>query len=67
MTNEVQLKRANQVAAQLGMSRSTLYAKIARGEFPQGVLVGPATRVWRSDVIAEWINRHAPVKQGGAA
>ncbi len=35
-------------------SRSTLYAKIRAGEFPEPDHIGSAVR-WRSDRVAEWL------------
>lgn len=49
--------RASDVAAAAAISKPTLYRKIAAGELPQGELLGPGTRRWRSDVIAAWFEK----------
>jgi predicted DNA-binding transcriptional regulator AlpA len=36
---------------------TTLLRWIERGEFPAGVLLGPNTRAWSEQVIAEWLER----------
>jgi len=47
--------RAQDVANAAAISKPTLYRKVAAGELPQGELLGPGTRRWRSDVIAAWL------------
>ena len=37
------------------LSKSTLYAKIGRGEFPKPVHVGERVRGWPEHVIDAWI------------
>ncbi len=35
--------------------RSSIYAMIARGEFPPPVVIGPNKVAWRESAVAEWI------------
>jgi prophage regulatory protein len=37
-----------------GFHRSTLYRKIAAGEFPPPVQIGPRRVAWRETTIVEW-------------
>jgi prophage regulatory protein len=50
------LERLPAVLARTGLSRSTIYKKIADGEFPKPVLLGKRAVAWRSSVVSEWIN-----------
>ena len=43
-----------QVEARCQISRSEIYRRMDRGDFPPQVYVGRAAR-WRTDDIAEWI------------
>jgi len=47
--------RRKQVEARTGLSRSTIYLRIARGEFPAPVSLGVRAVGWRSDAIDNWI------------
>ena len=48
------LLRLGQVQELTGMSRSWLYAEIAKGRFPRPVKLGAAS-VWDSEAIEDWI------------
>lgn len=43
----------------LAISRSQLYALIARGKFPKGTRISEATVVWRESAIWEWVQKRA--------
>ncbi len=60
MTNQIRLYRAAEIAKLLSVSRSTFYSWIQYGKFLAGELIGPSTRIWRSNVVTEWINTHCP-------
>ena len=47
--------RRKQVEARVGLSRSTIYLRIARGEFPAPVSLGARAVGWPSNVIDGWI------------
>ena len=49
-----QLLTAEQVADLVGVARSTIYAWIRRGLFPEGATLGPKLRRWRRDDIENW-------------
>jgi len=48
--------RLNEVKALTGLSRSTIYAEIAKGKFPRQVkLTGARSVGWYESAITEWI------------
>lgn len=49
------LKRP-QVEARTGLSRSTIYAGMANGTFPQAVKLGPRAVGWREADISNWLD-----------
>lgn len=54
MTSE-KILRLPDVRARVGLSRSSIYAKIEAGEFPKGIALGPRARGWVESEISEWI------------
>ena len=38
----------------LGMATSTIYKKIANGDFPEGTLISKKMRVWTHEELIEW-------------
>ena len=71
MTAEVQrsqiiLKRT-QVQARTGVSRSGIYQKMADGEFPKSISLGPRAVGWLESSIDDWIQSRIELtsKQGG--
>lgn len=49
--------RRRQVEARVGLSRSTIYERIKRGEFPAPIRLGARSVGWPSDAIDDWVNR----------
>lgn len=48
--------RRNQVEARTGLSRSTIYARIAKGSFPRPIDLGGGRAVgWIESEINEWV------------
>lgn len=43
------------VQQRTGLSRSTIYARIALGDFPAPVSLGPRAVGWTNDSINQWI------------
>ncbi len=43
------------VMARTGLSRSTIYAKIAAGEFPEPINLGARAVGWLADEIEAWL------------
>lgn len=56
--------RRRQVEARTGLSRSTIYDKVSRGEFPKPVRLGERAVGWRADAIEQWLQTRPSV--GGA-
>lgn len=57
--------RLKQVKALTGLSRSSIYDRIKRGEFPPQVSIGPRAVAWTSGAIASWQARQ--IEQGSKA
>jgi len=49
--------RLPDVIIRTGLSRSTLYRKISRGEFPTQVLLGDRAVGWIEEEIIDWLNQ----------
>lgn len=49
------LLRRPEVEARTGLSRSTLYDWMKRGEFPQPVRLGTRLVAWRESDVTEWL------------
>ena len=47
--------RRTAVEEMTGLSRSTLYRMMDRGEFPRPARIGQRAVGWRQSVIAQWI------------
>ena len=55
MNNPEKIIRLQAVKARCGLSRSTLYNRIAAGEFPTPVSLGARSVGWVESEINEWI------------
>lgn len=60
------LLRLPDVEARTGLKKSTIYAAIRAGTFPQPVMVGARSVAWRAAEVDAWCERR-PTKDGGAA
>jgi prophage regulatory protein len=49
------LLRRPEVEARTGLSRSTLYDWMKKGDFPQPLKLGARLVAWRESDIAEWL------------
>lgn len=54
------LLRRPAVEARTGLSRSTVYEWMRRGEFPQPVRLGSRMVAWRESDIAAWLESREP-------
>ena len=52
--------RRPQVETCTGLSRSTLYAMMAEGEFPKPVCLGKRAVGWSEAAISEWLETRKP-------
>ncbi len=55
MDNPEKIIRLQAVKARCGLSRSTLYNRMAAGEFPCSVALGPRSVGWVESEINAWI------------
>ena len=54
--------RRPEVEALTGLSRSTIYELMDRGEFPRPVLIGRRAVAWRESDLAKWQAARAETK-----
>ncbi len=58
--------RRKQVSEQTGLSRSGIYEKVARGEFPRQIALGPRSVGWLETEVVEWLQGQIAKSRGGA-
>ena len=62
------LLRRPEVEAMTGLSRAGIYDKMAKGDFPRPMRLGPRAVAWRESDVQEWIeclNPADPPAPGG--
>jgi len=47
--------RMPDVCARTGLSRATIYARIAAGQFPRPVQLGPRAVGWKTSLVDSWL------------
>lgn len=50
------LLRITDVSTKTTLAKSTIWLKMAKGEFPKPTKLSPAINVWKESQIDEWIN-----------
>lgn len=55
-----QILRLPAVKARTGLSRSSIYAKVSHGQFPQPVALGSRAVGWHESDIESWISSRTP-------
>ena len=58
------LLRLPQVKSATGLSKSTIYARIAEGTFPKQIPIGPRLVVWVESDIQNWIAEQVAATRG---
>jgi prophage regulatory protein len=58
------LLRLRQVKETTGLSKSTIYARIAEGTFPKQIPLGPRLVVWVESDIQNWIAEQVSAARG---
>lgn len=53
----VQLLRIGDVSKKTTLAKSTLWLKIAQGQFPRPIKLSPAISVWKESDIDAWIDQ----------
>jgi len=59
-----QLLRLPKVKSITGLSKSTIYARIAEGTFPKQIPIGPRLVVWVESEIQNWIAEQVAAARG---
>ena len=67
MSNAERIIRLKTVLARTGLSRSTMYRKIAEGTFPSQVKISIHGAGWRESAIDRWIEDPVAYRHEGAA
>lgn len=49
------MMRTSEVMEATGLTRATIYAQMAKGNFPRPIKLTERLNGWRSDVIEEWL------------
>lgn len=57
-SNEQKFLRLPQILQLIPIGKSTLWAKVKRGEFPKQIKLGPKISVWRASDVQAYINNH---------
>jgi prophage regulatory protein len=55
MQNALSILRRKQVEARTGLSRSTIYQRIAEGSFPKPISLGARAVGWLDSDIEQWL------------
>lgn len=58
------LLRLPQVIQSTGLSKSTIYSRIAEGTFPKQIPLGPRVVVWVESDIQHWIAKQVSAARG---
>ena len=64
MTDSSKFLRLPKVTEVTGLSKSTIYARIAEGTFPKQVPIGPRLVVWVESDIQNWIAEQISAARG---
>jgi prophage regulatory protein len=55
MELKMQLLKLPRVIEKTGLGRSSIYAKVATGEFPAPVRLSARAIAWRADAVESWV------------
>ena len=58
------LLRLQKVKQTTGLSKTTIYARIAEGNFPKQIPLGPRLVVWVESDIQNWISEQVSAARG---
>lgn len=59
------LMKLREVEAMAGLAKSSIYRRIAAGEFPRPVALGPNVVRWRESEISAWLCSLRPTSAAG--
>lgn len=57
------LYRMGDLTETMGMAESTIYKKIASGDFPEGTLISKKLRVWTHEELVAWKDKTLGINQ----
>ena len=63
----VEILRIREVLRITGLGRSSLYAKVARGDFPRPVKIGKRASGWLSSEVSDWLQSRIAESRKAAA
>ncbi|WP_325381766.1 AlpA family transcriptional regulator [Edaphobacter sp.] len=63
-SNRVMILRRKQVENRTGLSRSTIYLRVAQGTFPKAVSLGARAVGWLESEVDEWLNARVELSRG---
>jgi prophage regulatory protein len=61
----IKLLRIAQVSEKTTLAKSTLWLKIAQGQFPKPIKLSPGINVWKDSEIDAWIESHTSAHTNG--
>ena len=61
------ISRIAKVSDRTGLGKSTIYAKVANGDFPKPVKLGPKASGWFDDEVDAWLEERAAERDEAAA
>lgn len=59
--------RLPQVSAMTGLARSTIYALVAKGEFPSPFKLSPGTSAWLESDVQTWLRGRVEASRAAGA
>jgi prophage regulatory protein len=60
---EISFLRLSQVAERIGMGTSTIWAMVARGDFPNPVKLTTKSVAWPAHIVQEWCEERIAASQ----
>ena len=64
---EYKILRLSDVKAKTGLSRSTIYLRMAEGIFPQRISLGSRAVGWINSEVIDWIEHRISESRGGVS
>ena len=61
---EYKIIRISEVKAKTGLSRSTIYLRMAEGKFPQQISLGSRAVGWTNSEVIDWIEHQISESRG---
>ena len=64
---EYKILRLSDVKAKTGLSRSTIYLRMAEGKFPQQISLGSRAVGWLKTEVSDWMEQRILESRGGVS